>query len=182
MEPKDCLHAGAPVASSRAAPRIHLLVGPVGAGKSTLALRLAREHGAICLNLDEWMAALFRPDRPQTDVMPWYVERAQRCLEHIWTLTQRLIDANTSVVLEVGLIRRHEREQFFRRVDARGYALTLYLVDAPRALRRQRVEERNARQGETFSMVVPPAVFELASDLWEPLDPQEYAGRDLRLA
>jgi hypothetical protein len=28
--------------------------------------------------------------------------------------------------------------------------------------------------------VVPPAIFELASDLWEPLDSSECAGRDVR--
>jgi predicted kinase len=178
MEEKN--RCAAETSNGAAAPRVHLLLGPVGAGKSTLALRLAREHAAVYLNLDEWMAVLFRPDRPAADVVPWYVERAQRCVDQIWTLTERLIDARTSVVLELGLIRRHERERFFQRVDARGYPLTVYVVDAPRALRRRRVQERNTQRGDTFSMVVPPEVFELASDLWEPLEAYECAGRDMR--
>jgi hypothetical protein len=48
-------------------------------------------------------------------------------------------------------------------------------------VRRERVMERNRARGSTFSMVVPPAIFELASDLWEPLDPSECEGRDVRL-
>ena len=52
--------------------------------------------------------------------------------------------------------------------------------DAPRDVRRERVERRNRDQGATFSMVVPPAIFELASDMWEPLDDDERAGRDVR--
>jgi hypothetical protein len=39
---------------------------------------------------------------------------------------------------------------------------------------------RNVEQGETFSMVVPPEFFELASDLWEPPDEAECEVRDLR--
>jgi predicted kinase len=159
------------------AARIHLLLGPVGAGKSTFALRLAREQRAVWLNLDEWMANLFRPDRPETGAMQWYIERAQRCIDQIWIVTERMIEANTSVVLEIGLIQRGDREDFFRRVDVCGYDLTIHVVDAPRALRRARVQERNAQQGATFSMVVPPEIFELASDLWEPLEEQECEGR-----
>src|SRR5688500_9099140 len=50
----------------RVMARVHLIIGPVGSGKSTFALQLARERGALRLNLDEWMALLFRPDRPET--------------------------------------------------------------------------------------------------------------------
>jgi predicted kinase len=164
----------------RSAARIHLIVGPVGSGKSSFALRLAREQHAVRLNLDEWMAALFRPDRPETGVMAWYVERTQRCLGQIWTLAERLLEAETNVVLEIGLIQRRDRASFFERVDASHRDLTVYVLDAPRELRRQRVQQRNAQQGETFSMLVPPEIFELASDLWEPLDERECTGRDVR--
>jgi hypothetical protein len=39
---------------------------------------------------------------------------------------------------------------------------------------------RNVEQGETFSMVVPPEFFELASDLWEVPDEAEREGRTVR--
>lgn len=64
---------------------IHLIVGPVGAGKSTFGLALSRERAALRLTLDEWMAELFRPDRPETGLVAWYVERADRCIEQIWS-------------------------------------------------------------------------------------------------
>lgn len=166
--------------AEQGAARIHLIVGPVGAGKSTFALRLAREQRAVRLNLDEWMASLFRPDRPETGVMEWYVERTRRCIGQIWILAERLLEAETNVVLEIGLIQRRARELFFEQVDGSHFGLTVYVVDAPRELRRERVQQRNAQRGETFSMPVPPEIFELASDLWEPLDERECAGRDVR--
>jgi predicted kinase len=160
--------------------RIHLVVGPVAAGKSTFALDLCRKHRAIRVNLDEWMAVLFRPDRPESNVVEWYVERTSRCVELIWRQAARMIDAGTDVVLEIGLILRHDRESFYERVEARGYELTVYVLDAPRDVRRDRVLRRNRERGETFSTEVPLPFFELASDLWQPLDDSECRGRDVR--
>ncbi|MBZ4418481.1 ATP-binding protein [Myxococcus sp. RHSTA-1-4] len=160
--------------------QLHLIVGPVAAGKSTFALQLAREHRAVRMNLDEWMAELFRPDRPEVGVMEWYIERTGRCIEQIWKQTTRTLDVGTNVVLEIGLILRRDRERFYRRVDARGQGLTIYVLDAPREVRRERVQQRNREKGETFSMEVPLAFFEMASDRWEPLDEAECSGRDVR--
>lgn len=84
------------------------------------------------------------------------------------------------VVLEIGLIQRREREAFYTRVDKQAIDLTLYVLDAPRDVRRLRVQQRNTRRGATFSMEVPPHIFELASDLWEPPMGVECSGRDVR--
>lgn len=160
-------------------PRIHLIVGPVAAGKSTFALELGKQHRAVRLNLDEWMAQLFSPDRPDEGVMSWYMERTARCIEQIWRLTTRIIEAGTDVILEIGLIQRRDRERLYKRVSAGGYDLTVHVVDAPRELRRERVQQRNQDRGATFSMVVPEHIFELASDMWEPLEEDECSGRDV---
>lgn len=160
---------------------LHWILGPVGAGKSTLALELAKRHRAVRMNLDQWMATLFRSDRPAHGVIDWYRERTERCLEQIWSTTLEIASAGTNVILELGLIERAARVPFWDRLDASGFPYTVYVVDAPRALRRARVEQRNREQGATFAMVVPMEIFELASDLWEPLDETECAGRDVRI-
>ena len=160
--------------------RIHLVIGPVGSGKSTFATGLARDHGAIRLTLDAWMVRLFTPDRPDTGVIEWYVERAARCVEVTWTVAQSAVDVGTDVVLEIGLLQRRERERFYQRAADLGVPVSITVVDADRDVRRQRVEERNRTPGPTFSMVVPPAIFEMASDLWEPPEPEEREGRDMR--
>jgi uncharacterized glyoxalase superfamily protein PhnB/predicted kinase len=164
---------------ARRRPRVHLVIGPVGAGKSTFALGLAREHAAVRLTLDQWMVQLFSPDRPDAGVMEWYVERAARCLEQIWSVAQGITDLGNDVVLEIGLLLRRERERFYQRVKDTGLELTIHVLDAARDVRRERVNERNRAQGATFSMVVPPAIFELASDLWEPPDERECQEREV---
>jgi predicted kinase len=160
-------------------PAIHLIEGPVGAGKSTFAFRLSRERAAPRLVLDDWMARLFRPDRPEQDLWPWYQARKERCLDQIWALTEELLDLDSDVVLELGLVQRAARRSFYERVDAAGRTLHVYLLDAPRDVRRERVRKRNAEQGATFAMVVDDEVFELASDAWEAPDEDECSERGI---
>jgi predicted kinase len=156
---------------------IQLVIGPVGAGKSTFGLALARQQRAVRLTLDEWMATLFRPDRPDHGVVEWYVERSARCIEQIWSVADAVLGVGTPVILELGLLTRRERASFYERVAVSGFPLTVHVVDAARAVRRERVAARNQARGPTFSMLVPPAIFELASDLWEAPDADECAGR-----
>lgn len=188
--PQDALNIGRAPAATQAingttphaarAGRVHLVLGPVGAGKSTFAQRLAQDHSGIRLTLDDWMVTLFRPDRPASGVPAWYQERAERCIDQIWKLAQQLGARGDQVVLEIGLLRRAERERFYERVSEAGLPLTLYVLDAEREVRRARVAQRNERQGSTFSMVVPPEIFELASDLWQAIEPDESEGLDVR--
>jgi predicted kinase len=85
------------------------------------------------------------------------------------------------VVLEIGLLRRSEREALYGRVERMGAGLTVYVLDAPREVRWERVQRRNEERGETFHVEVPRAFFELASDQWEPPDEDERRGRDVRV-
>lgn len=165
--------------TNRGRGRIHLLLGPVGAGKSTFARKLASQHGAVRLTLDEWMTTLFSPDRPTHHVVEWYRARATRCVDQIFGLAREIAGTGTDVVLEIGLLERRQREAFYARAEGAGLELKGYVLDAPRSVRRKRVMARNRVRGETFSMVVPPEFFELASNAWEPLELSETTGRDL---
>ena len=157
---------------------IHLIIGPVGAGKSTFARALGARHRAVLLILDDWMARLYGDDeRPAIGRIAWYLERRDRCLEQIWSVTRSLCDLGTNVVLEIGLIQRADRDAFYGRVEDAGYKLAVYVLDAPRDVRRERVLRRNVERGETFAQEVPPEFFELASDRWQPPDADEVRDR-----
>ncbi len=154
-------------------PMVHLIEGPVGAGKSTFALDLSSRVQGVHIALDEWFVRLFSPDRPASDVFPWYVQRKDRLLELIWAHSRRLLAADRDVVLELGLIHRQPRIEFCRRVLAEGFDLLVHVLDAPLEVRRERVQRRNREGGPTFFMNVPDPVFDLASRLWEPPDEDE---------
>jgi len=160
--------------------RIHLVEGPVGAGKSTFAAQLALEHQAVHLNLDEWMVTLFSEDRPETAFLDWYAERKDRCLAQIWAVTCELMQAGTGAILELGLVQAPLRDAFYARVDAADYPLDVYLLDAPKEIRRQRVTDRNLEQGQTFRMTVSDEIFELADGAWQPPDDTEIRDRTIK--
>jgi predicted kinase len=154
---------------------LHLLIGPVGAGKTTYARRRCATSPALFLDLDEWMVRLFGDDpRPPEGVIAWYLARRERCRVLIWELTKEALACGVDVVLEIGLVGAAERASFYDQARAASIELKVHLVDAPRDVRRDRVAARNAA-GAPFTQIVPPAFFEAASDAWEPPSAAERA-------
>jgi predicted kinase len=157
-------------AVAQMSPHIHLIEGPVGAGKSTFAKAMATHSPCVHIALDEWFARLFSPDRPDGDVTSWYIQHKHRLVDLIWDHAQSVIAAGSNVALELGLIQRRARLDFYQRVESSALDFTVHVLDAPLDLRRQRVQLRNQDRGPTFSMVVPEHIFEIASRMWEPPD------------
>ncbi|MEM8769894.1 MAG: AAA family ATPase [Pseudomonadota bacterium] len=162
-------------------PTIHLIEGPVGAGKSTFAGRLSVTQKIPHLNLDAWMVTLFSPDRPAEDFMAWYADCKGRCIEQIWAVACALLDCDLDVILELGLVQRSDRDAFYARVDGTDYQLEVTVLDTPLELRRQRVRERNAKATGTFQMQVSDEVFELANWFWESPDEAEIRTRGIKV-
>ncbi|MCR9139763.1 MAG: ATP-binding protein [Alphaproteobacteria bacterium] len=160
--------------------RLHIIEGPVGAGKTTFAAHLSRQCNTPALVLDEWMVTLFRPDRPADDLWRWYAERKQRCIEQIWRVVCGLMDTGNDAIVELGLVQRRDRIDLYRRAESGPYEYVVHVLDAPVAVRRDRVRNRNLERGPTFSMDVPDAVFEMASEMWEPFDSAECTGRNVQ--
>lgn len=144
------------------------MIGPVGAGKSTYARQRTARAPALFLDLDTWMVRLFGADtRPTANVMAWYLERRDRCRALLWDVALDALRCRTDVFLEIGLLASAEREAFYARVRDEEIRLAVYLVDAPRSVRRERVAQRNRSAGP-FTQVVPIEFFERASDAWQP--------------
>lgn len=152
---------------------LSFLVGPVGAGKSTLARQRAARSPSLFLDVDTWMVRLYGGDaRPAANVVAWYVERRERVRELIWTVAADALAAGVSVQLELGLVTAAEREAWFARAVDVDVEITV--VDAPRDVRRERVARRNLSASSDVQRV-PPAFFEAASDAWQPISDDERA-------
>ena len=161
---------------------LNVIFGPCAAGKTTYAHALARRENAVPFVLDEWGARLFGPDFRGPIEFAWMLERLGRCNQLIWSTAADVLAAGTSVVLDVGAMRRADRERIRQIAEEKGLSPQWHFVDAPQDVRRARVAGRNAAKGETFVMEVTPEMFERLEAIYEPPAPSELEGAVLSVS
>ncbi|MCY6379565.1 AAA family ATPase [Hoeflea prorocentri] len=157
---------------------LHIIEGPVGAGKTTYAIQLSRDLSTPPLVLDKWMVTLFQADRPETGLWSWYAERKTRCVSQILSVAYSLLDLGQDAIVELGLVKVEDRLKLYEALDSDGRTYRVHILDTSRDERHRRVIQRNAVKGETFAMHVSDEVFYLASDMWEPVEASEQQGRE----
>jgi predicted kinase len=103
--------------------RLMLTCGLPGAGKTTLATRLAAERGAVRLTKDDWLWAL--------GATPWDRPTGERVEQELWCLAQEILGLGLSVVLDFGLWARIERDEMRNVARRLGVGVELHYVEVP---------------------------------------------------
>lgn len=153
----------------------YLVYGPVGAGKSTYARKLAADKKAVRFAIDEWMHTLFGEDRPAAMDLAWAMARVARCETQIWSTCREILASGRDVVLELGAMRVSDRARLQSMVEAAGHRMAPCFIDAARELRWQRVAQRNKDKGDTYTFEVTPGMFEAMENYFERPGAQELA-------
>ncbi len=151
-----------------------LVVGCTGAGKSSYARALADQLGALRFSIDEWMVALFWPDSPQPIEFAWTMERVNRCEAQIFAIARQAATRGVPAVLDLGFTTKAHRDKFRDLGEQAGLSVAVHFVDVPASERWRRVEQRNAQQGETYSLTVDRGMFDFMEGLWEPPSEAEW--------
>jgi len=155
---------------------LNVIFGPVGAGKTTYAHDYARRTGAVAFILDDWMARLFGPDIPDPIEYEWMMERVGRCEAQIWATAAATLAAGAPVILDIGLMRRADRDRVREIAEAVELPIQWHFVTAPPEVRRARVAQRNVIRGESFAIEVSPDMFEFMEGVFETPAPEEMSG------
>jgi predicted kinase len=158
------------------AATLNVIFGPCGAGKTTYAHAFARREKAVAFILDDWMARMFGPDMPEPLEYDWMLERVARCEAQIWAMAAGVLATGTAVILDIGLMRKADRERVREIAEATELPLQFHFVDAPQAVRRARVLDRNVVRGEGFAIEVTPDLFEFIEGVYEAPEPDELTG------
>jgi predicted kinase len=153
-----------------------MICGPIGAGKTTLARRLAEEHRALRFSLDEWVMQLFGSEAPASMVFEWWAERCKRCSARIWSICEGLLLKDVDVVLDFGFPSVAHRQEYRYRALQIGATVHLHIVTAEADVRWKRVQARNRDQSDTFALVVTEAMFAGSEAWWEPPSDEERTG------
>lgn len=116
------------------APRLIVVCGLPGAGKTTFARGLADRVGAVRLSADEWLDFL-QLDRS---------ERTRARVEALqWKLAQDLLARGLIVIIEWGSWARSERDALRSGARALGAAAELHFLHAPIDVLLERLHRRN---------------------------------------
>jgi len=116
--------------------RLILTCGLPGAGKTTLATRLASERGALRLTKDEWLWAL--------GASPWDRSIGEKVERQLWRLAQESLSLGLSVVLDFGLWARSERDEMRQTARDLGVGVELHYLDVPIDELWRRIAARNS--------------------------------------
>lgn len=143
---------------------LHFLCGKLAAGKSTLSKTLAREHGAVLISEDVWLAKLF-PDEIET--FEDYLKYSARLKDVLAGHVHQLLTQGIPVVLDFPGNVPSQRQWFRSLFEAAGADHRLHYIDAPDALCRTQLAKRN-RELPEGSRHISDAAFERITAYFRP--------------
>ncbi|GIF00672.1 hypothetical protein Ari01nite_81360 [Paractinoplanes rishiriensis] len=124
-----------------ATPKLFLMVGLPGAGKTTRAAELAAKHRALRLTPDEWMISLFDGSQP---------DGKRDLLEgRLIALALQALRVGTGVVLDFGLWSRDERSALRWLAASAGAACHVVYLPVGEEVQRARIAHRQATAPHT---------------------------------
>lgn len=147
---------------------LHLFCGKVAAGKSTLARQMAAASGVLLLSEDDWLSRLY-PDEIHS--VADYARCSQRLRSALGDHLQALLGAGQSVVLDFPANTPAVRQWMRGLFEAAGADHKLHYLDAPDALCKARLRERNRIARHAFAP--SEADYDLVTGFFVPPAPEE---------
>ncbi len=126
---------------------LHILVGKIASGKSTLAKQLGSESQTVVIAEDDWLSRLFGEEMQNVSYYVWYSARLRTALfPHIVSLLQ----ANVPVVLDFAANTFDMRAWMRDIIDTSGCDHIMHFLDVPDDVCRARMHARNATGTHPF--------------------------------
>ncbi len=151
---------------------LYLMVGLPGSGKTTRAIQLAVETGALRLTPDEWQTRLFGNDMHHPD----HERRHDEVEALMWEIAAALLRRGADVILDFGFWSRAERAEFARRARSLGAECRIDYHPVTMDELERRIKVRNA-EAEANHYVIPLPLLQQWAEIFEPPDADELSGR-----
>jgi len=141
----------------------------MGAGKSTLSGKIARERGAVLISEDEWLATLFPGEINDFND---YIRYSSRLKPVLKSHVEQVLLAGTSVVLDFPGNTRKQRAWFKDIYSQHGIPHELYylLVDDEVCLKQLKQRQKEQPERAQFDT---EEVFRMVTGYFEPPEESE---------
>lgn len=156
-------------------PVLHFFCGKAGAGKTTIASRIAQDQRAILLSEDIWLERLFG-DQMQT--FDDYVRFSGKQKAAVGPLVVDLLSAGLSVVLDFQANTKRGRAWFRSVFEKAGAEHVLHFVDSSDEVCLERIARRNVERPEGSHHLTEEMFFHISS-FFEP--PEESEGFNIKV-
>ena len=133
-------------------------------GKTTLAKKLEKELNALRLTPDEWHLRLFGQDLDHAD-HDWRHETIEDLL---WKVAAPVLGHEIDVILDFGLWKRIEREDYRTRASALGATTVIHFLDVPEDVLFRRLDIRNDLAAKTVARIPPEKLNEWLAHFQPP--------------
>jgi predicted kinase len=141
---------------------LHFISGRLASGKTTLALRLAEQEGAVLICEDVWLSKLSDGINSFEDYLKW----SRRCRSVIGPPVIRMLRAGTSVVLDFAGNTSAERKWVRSLFEEAKAKHVLHYLDVPEDECLARLKVRNEMKPEGLFFAVTSEEDFLAIARW----------------
>ncbi len=151
-------------------PKVILLCGKIGVGKTTYAHQYTAQHKAIVLSCDEIMLTLFPQQLgDQHDIL------AQRTQQYLFAKSLELIHAGITVILDWGFWKKADRDAAKAFYAAHRIPYEMHYIAVSDAIWMQYLAKRNqlVLDGDINAYLVDEGLVKKCCHLFEPPLPLE---------
>ncbi len=125
-------------------PKLYLVCGFLGAGKTTISKKLAMEFRAEHINVDEWCMRLHTPEEYETDWENCFA----KTINIIWENISQKAANQKSIILDMGFWDKKSRDLARQKAVEFGMNTQLYYIYAPDEILKQRISLRKGKIAE----------------------------------
>jgi predicted kinase len=149
-------------------PRLLIMHGLSGSGKSCLASQLAAALPAICIRSDIERKRMFA-DHSESSL--YSRQSSDLIYHHLLELAQRILRSGHNVILDATFLRHNDREIAEKIARAAGSEFCILNCEAPSELLKQRIRTRQVQRTDPSD--ADETVLELQMNAHEPLQANE---------
>ena len=102
------------------------------------------------------------------------IERVYRCYDQIWSVSEQILTLKGNVVLDLGFTEKKQRDRFSVLARTLGVASEVHYLDAPKEVRKRRIEKRNMEKDpDVYAFDVTDVMFNFMEPRFEAPDNEE---------